>query len=382
MRLKHMVKDKINYRATGARNILTRQTNQGRANDGGLRIGEMERDGIMAHGAAKFLNESFLERGDEYYMAVCNKTGAIAIYNQSLNLFLSPFSDGPIQFTTSLEGKQCIENISRFGRSFSIVRVPYALKLLIQELQTMNVQMRIITEDNIEQLINMSYSTNINKLLNEDENSKLSSMVEKYIMDVNKKLFNLDNTKKFQLPKEEPITPPTPPTPPTPRFEIETPPTQPTPPFEIETPIYLNETPPLPNTPPLLSGEYEYPNASPAYIPSEEEIALFKSSNSGSPQFRIEGGGVGRGVGAGEYSNPIQQELNSLSEEERRLLDELLKEKRNAMQLEQKEEKMEQEKQSDPLQLFKVDELPDDIKEEEKKENSENSEKKQIKIIL
>jgi DNA-directed RNA polymerase II subunit RPB2 len=408
MRLKHMVKDKINYRATGARNILTRQTNQGRANDGGLRIGEMERDGIMAHGAAKFLNESFLERGDEYYMAVCNKTGAIAIYNQSLNLFLSPFSDGPIQFTTSLEGKQCIENISRFGRSFSIVRVPYALKLLIQELQTMNVQMRIITEDNIEQLINMSYSTNINKLLNEDENSKLSSMVEKYIMDVNKKLFNLDNTKKFQLPKEEPITPPTPrfeietpptqptqptprfeietpptqPTQPTPPFEIETPPTQPTPPFEIGTPIYLNETPPLPNTPPLLSEEYEYPNASPAYIPSEEEIALFKSSNSGSPQFRIEGGGVGRGVGAGEYSNPIQQELNSLSEEERRLLDELLKEKRNAMQLEQKEEKMEQEKQSDPMQLFKVDELPDDIKEEEKKENSENSEKKQIKIIL
>ena len=105
MRLKHMVKDKINYRALGPRTVLTRQTVQGRANDGGLRVGEMERDGILAHGAAAFLNESFLVRGDEYYMAVCNKTGAIAVYNSALNIFLSPFADGPIQFTTTLDGR-------------------------------------------------------------------------------------------------------------------------------------------------------------------------------------------------------------------------------------------------------------------------------------
>jgi DNA-directed RNA polymerase II subunit RPB2 len=95
MRLKHMVKDKINYRATGKRNFLTRQTNQGRANDGGLKIGEMERDGILAHGISYFLNESYMVRGDEYYMAVCNKTGTIAVYNPDKNLFLSPFADGP-----------------------------------------------------------------------------------------------------------------------------------------------------------------------------------------------------------------------------------------------------------------------------------------------
>jgi DNA-directed RNA polymerase II subunit RPB2 len=171
MRLKHMVKDKVNYRARGPRTMLTRQTVQGRANDGGLRIGEMERDGIMAHGASAFLKESFMVRGDEYYMAVCNKTGTIAIYNPSQNIFLSPFSDGPVQFTTTVDGKMNVQTVSRFGRSFSIVRVPYSLKLLLQELQVMNVQMRIITEDNFDQLMNMSYSKNINQLMNLGEDS-------------------------------------------------------------------------------------------------------------------------------------------------------------------------------------------------------------------
>jgi len=175
MRLKHMVKDKINYRARGPNTMLTRQAVQGRANDGGLRIGEMERDGVLGHGMSYFLNESFLVRGDEYYMAICNKTGAIAIYNEAKNLFLSPYADGPIQFATNPNGTQNIKNLSKFGRSFSILRVPYSLKLLIQELQVMNVQMRIITDDNVDQLLNMSYSNNINKLLDikSDEDIKL-----------------------------------------------------------------------------------------------------------------------------------------------------------------------------------------------------------------
>jgi DNA-directed RNA polymerase beta subunit len=165
MRLKHMVKDKINYRATGPRTNLTRQTVQGRANDGGLRIGEMERDGVLAHGMSYFLNESFMIRGDEYYMAVCNKTGAIAIYNETKNLFLSPFADGPIHFHTNPDGSFNVENISKFGRSFSVLRIPYSFKLLIQELQTMNIQMRIITDQNVDQMLSLSYSNNINELL-------------------------------------------------------------------------------------------------------------------------------------------------------------------------------------------------------------------------
>jgi hypothetical protein len=181
MRLKQMVKDKINYRSQGPRTQLTRQTVQGRANDGGLRVGEMERDGILGHGAAHFLNESLMVRGDEYHMAVCNKSGMIAIYNSNQNLFMSPMVDGPIQYSGSLtdagsgEGGAggatgaSVIHMTKFGRSFSIVRIPYCLKLLMQELIVMNVQMRIITEDNIDQLPSMSYSKNVYKVLKDSK---------------------------------------------------------------------------------------------------------------------------------------------------------------------------------------------------------------------
>ena len=156
MRLKHMVKDKINYRAQGPRTALTRQTVQGRANDGGLRIGEMERDGILGHGASKFLQESMMTRGDNYYVAICNNSGSIAIYNESTNTFISPFADGPLKFNTTLDDKLNIEVITKYGRSFSIIRVPYCFKLLMQELLTLNIHMRIITEDNVDNLTSMS----------------------------------------------------------------------------------------------------------------------------------------------------------------------------------------------------------------------------------
>jgi DNA-directed RNA polymerase II subunit RPB2 len=169
MRLKHMVKDKVNYRARGPRTALTRQPVQGRANDGGLRIGEMERDGVLAHGASHFLNESFMVRGDEYFIAVCNKTGCLAVYNEAKNLFLSPQADGPLQFHKTHEGTLNLEKMTRFGRSFSLLRVPFAFKLLMQELLVMNVQMRLITEDNVDQLTSMSYSNNIVMLTQQDK---------------------------------------------------------------------------------------------------------------------------------------------------------------------------------------------------------------------
>jgi hypothetical protein len=188
MRLKHMVKDKINYRALGPRAHLTKQPVGGRANDGGLRIGEMERDSVLAHGMAAFVTESMMERGDKYRLAICNRTGMIAIYNPDKNVFLSPVAeDHPARFIQSPlagagrslppnddgspvagginsrqdEAAPHIETVSRFGRDFSVVCIPYALKLLIQELQTMNVQMRLITEDNIQQLSRLAYRTTL-----------------------------------------------------------------------------------------------------------------------------------------------------------------------------------------------------------------------------
>jgi len=205
MRLKHMVKDKINHRALGPRTMLTRQTVQGRANDGGLRVGEMERDGIAAHGASFFLNESLMVRGDQYYMAVCNKTGTTAIYNESSNLFLSPQSDGPIKFIGTLDNGLNIENISKFGRSFSVIRIPYAFKLLWQELQTMQVQMRVITEDNIDQLTSMSFSDNIIRLTQPNMTPQLLVSNNKKILQTNKRP---DITEKSAEPRRS-ITPET-----------------------------------------------------------------------------------------------------------------------------------------------------------------------------
>lgn len=170
MRLKHMVKDKINYRALGPRTALTKQPVSGRANDGGLRIGEMERDAVLGHGISEFLRESMMERGDDYQMVVCNTTGALAIYNKARDLFMSPMADGPLTFFRSDTGKGfALDTMTKYGRRFSVVSVPYSLKLLIQELAAINIQLRVVTEDNLPQIDSMAFSDNLTKLtLNPD----------------------------------------------------------------------------------------------------------------------------------------------------------------------------------------------------------------------
>ena len=217
MRLKHMVKDKVNYRALGPRTALTKQTVGGRANDGGLRIGEMERDTVISHGIAGFLQESMMERGDKYYMAICNHSGMISIYNPSQDLFMSPMLDGPLRFVGALDNAEelRLEYITKYGRSFSVVEVPYSFKLLIQELQTINVQMRIITEDNIDQITNMSSNHNIENLLGEGKTMRnLIEMVRENIGKTKgEKIFTPDENEFTPSVEEEksesyhPITP-------------------------------------------------------------------------------------------------------------------------------------------------------------------------------
>jgi DNA-directed RNA polymerase II subunit RPB2 len=127
MRLKHMVKDKVNSRRKGPRTKLTKQTVGGRANDGGLRIGEMERDTIISHGITDFLAESMMDRGDRYYLAICNHSGMISIYNPAKKLFMSPMADGPLKYVGSLENEDMrLEHVTQFGRSFSVISIPYS----------------------------------------------------------------------------------------------------------------------------------------------------------------------------------------------------------------------------------------------------------------
>jgi DNA-directed RNA polymerase II subunit RPB2 len=246
MRLKHMVKDKINFRALGPRTALTKQPVSGRANDGGLRIGEMERDVLISHGINSFLTESMMIRGDKYFMAVCNQTGMLAIYNPSKNIFLSPMADGPIKFNGTVDGKTMnIENISKYGRSFSVVSVPYSFKLLLQELQSINIGMRIITEDNIEQIENMSFSKNIDYLSHEKD-LDLAVLVKKMrrkVVDIRQKISRPNDDISLEPFAEEAV--------------VER---------EPESPAYA------PGSPAYAPGEWEgesppYAPGSPAYVP-------------------------------------------------------------------------------------------------------------------
>jgi DNA-directed RNA polymerase II subunit RPB2 len=250
MRLKHMVKDKINYRARGPKTALTRQPVGGRANDGGLRIGEMERDSLISHGAVSFLTESMMERGDKYKIAICNTTGIISIYNPSNHLFISPAADGPIKFNESIDGKiDSVQQITKFGRSFSIVSVPYSFKLLIHELQAMNIQMHIITEDTISQLNHLAYSKNMEIAM-----GRIGINMKDIIIDIKSEL---NKTKRVIKQVEQ--------------SEINEPwivnarsPDTPTPPFNPQTPTY---NPPEPSAFNPQTPTYNPPLASPDYPP-------------------------------------------------------------------------------------------------------------------
>jgi DNA-directed RNA polymerase beta subunit len=97
-RLKHMVADKINYRNTGPKKLLTHQPTQGRGDEGGMRIGEMERDSLIAHGISKFLTESMMDRSDKETFLFDKEAGRIDTSRDTKEL---PYSMG--LFTQELE---------------------------------------------------------------------------------------------------------------------------------------------------------------------------------------------------------------------------------------------------------------------------------------
>ena len=125
-RLKHMVEDKMHSRANGPMVLLTRQPAEGRARDGGIRFGEMERDCMIAHGTLQFLKERMLDVSDNYRMFICNICGLTAQVNPEKNIYKCRSCDNYI--------------------NFSEVRLPYACKLLIQELESMSIAPRLVTK--------------------------------------------------------------------------------------------------------------------------------------------------------------------------------------------------------------------------------------------
>ena len=186
-RLKHMVQDKINARSGAERrnglvvpgggyDAKTRQTVAGRAHGGGLRIGEMERDAILAHGISKFVRESMMERSDKFPIYVSNKDGTVSFVNPdrgiagigtggSGGIFMNPSIDGPVTYDIS-EGfdlgdtdgdsrsmnkyKEILglnqENTT--DNEFSKVEIPYSMKLLMDELCGMMIDVKVLPKIN------------------------------------------------------------------------------------------------------------------------------------------------------------------------------------------------------------------------------------------
>jgi len=121
MKLKHMVLDKAHARARGPRAVLTRQPTEGRSRDGGLRLGEMERDCLIAYGASNLIMERLMHSSDAFLANVCMKCGMLQYQNWC---------------------QYC-----RSGEKVAELRLPYACKLLFQELQSMNVLPRLKLQD-------------------------------------------------------------------------------------------------------------------------------------------------------------------------------------------------------------------------------------------
>lgn len=116
-KLKHMVQDKMHSRARGPRALLTRQPTEGRSREGGLRLGEMERDCLIGYGASMLLMERLMISSDAFVIHACNECGLIGY-------------------------KDWCQNCSS-GATVAELKIPYACKLLFQELQAMNVVPRL-----------------------------------------------------------------------------------------------------------------------------------------------------------------------------------------------------------------------------------------------
>ena len=190
MRLKHLTDDKVNSRGVGKREVRTHQPTGGRGNEGGLRIGEMERDSLIAHCATLFLQESMMKRGDGTTFWICNGCGRVPIYNEGEGLFVCPTCDGPLTFNGITAETLTLQLPTMQSRAtFSRVEMPYTLKLLDQETTGLgNFGFRIVTESSVARLresewpwpkIDVEFKAGERGVSEEEEKEKVAAAEEK-----------------------------------------------------------------------------------------------------------------------------------------------------------------------------------------------------------
>eukprot|EP01013_Petalomonas_cantuscygni_P043769 TRINITY_DN8444_c0_g1_i1.p1 TRINITY_DN8444_c0_g1~~TRINITY_DN8444_c0_g1_i1.p1 ORF type:complete len:1174 (+),score=284.30 TRINITY_DN8444_c0_g1_i1:192-3713(+) len=144
-KLKHMVQDKIHARARGRVSALTRQPLEGRSRGGGLRVGEMERDCLVAYGATLLVTERLMLASDAYSAAVCGACGLVG-YRTHHGCTCRSCTAGHTHGCTATPCPQCPPAwcpSCRGGRDMHTVTMPYACKLLLQEMTAMGVVPRL-----------------------------------------------------------------------------------------------------------------------------------------------------------------------------------------------------------------------------------------------
>ena len=147
MRLKHMVEDKWQARAQGRKEQISHQPTGGRGNQGGLKIGEMDRDAIICHGIAEFMTESFMKRSDGAVVPLCTSCGTVPIYNPALSIALCPMCDGPAEYVgDSDQTLELLPSLKKQTGSIVNVAMPFATNVVTNELTgLMNIGMRYVT---------------------------------------------------------------------------------------------------------------------------------------------------------------------------------------------------------------------------------------------
>jgi DNA-directed RNA polymerase II subunit RPB2 len=169
MRLKHMVEDKWQARGQGRKEQRTHQPTGGRGQQGGLKIGEMDRDAIIAHGGMSFVKESFMERSDGAKVPLCVACGTIPIYNPKLNIKICPLCDGPVRYIgDNVHNLEILPPLGRPKSKIVEVQMPYSTKLLTQEQETyLNLTMRYITTSSVTRLKPLEYSGTSSEIVKE-----------------------------------------------------------------------------------------------------------------------------------------------------------------------------------------------------------------------